>query len=129
MDKKGGVVGKPTLTSSVLNTIKHAIGFEPDYTIFDSDLRMHINSALMILDQLGAVKRASIQDSSDTWDDVLIPGIEIDSAQTYVFIRVKRLFDPPQTAALTSAYAEEIKMLETRIRIQAERKPDGENKL
>ena len=38
---------------SILNSVKKLLGLEPDYTPFDTDLIMHINSVIMILRQMG----------------------------------------------------------------------------
>ena len=38
---------------SILNTIKKMLGLDANYTTFDTDIIVHINSALMTLTQLG----------------------------------------------------------------------------
>ena len=58
---------------SILISIKKLLGIEEDYTHFDIDLIMHINSAFMVLNQLGVgpTEGFSISDETATWSDFI----------------------------------------------------------
>lgn len=104
---------------SILNSIKKALGIEPDYNHFDPELIMHINSVFSTLYQLGVGPKEAayhITDSSDTWDDFLSGKIDIDSVKTYVYLKVRVIFDPPQSYALES-FKQQIQELEWRLNV------------
>ena len=56
---------------SILTSIKKLLGMDADYTAFDTDVIIHINTALAILCQLGVGpdKGFRIRDDSATWQD------------------------------------------------------------
>ena len=102
--------------SSILNDTKRLLGIEPDVTDFDQELILHINSVMMILTQLGVAPRGfQIADSLDEWEDMNAEIEEIPAVKTYVFLRVRKLFDPP-TGGLLTASDETMKELEIRIK-------------
>lgn len=107
---------------SILTSIKKMIGPEEEVTDFDTDLIIHINSALMILTQLGVgpVGGFSITDSSATWNDFLGDESKIEAVKSYVYMKVKLMFDPPTNSALIEAMNQTIRELEFRINIEAE---------
>ena len=107
---------------SILTSIKKLLGIPEDYTQFDPDVIIHINSVLMILNQLGVgpSEGFSIQDSSAVWTDLVPDTRRIESIKSYVYLKVKLLFDPPQNSAVTSSYEKLIAELESRINIAAE---------
>lgn len=55
---------------SILTSIKKMLGIEENYTHFDADLVMHINSVFFILTQMGVGPSSgfTIQDKSGTWN-------------------------------------------------------------
>lgn len=102
------------MVESVLTSVKHAIGLTDDVTEFDQDLLIHINSALMVMHQLGALKKSvAITDSSTTWSDIQIP--ERDAVRTNVILRVRIAFDPPQSGFVQTAIEKQISELDWRI--------------
>jgi hypothetical protein len=79
---------------------------------------MHLNAALMVVDQLGIGPEGGIHvvDSSTTWDELVDPDTNIYNAvKTYVFLRVRILFDPPTTSFTISAVENQLKELEWRL--------------
>ena len=108
---------------SILISIKKLIGFDKAYTQFDTDLIIHINSILMVLNQngIGPDEGFAITGEMETWDDFI--GSESNNlagVKTYIYLKTKLIFDPPQSSALISAMKEEIKELEWRLNVQAE---------
>lgn len=90
---------------SILNSIKKLHGIEPADTSFDTDIIIHINSALMTLNQLGVgpLEGFYIESATETWDDY-VPNKFISKAiQSYVYIKVRLVFDPPASPTVVEA--------------------------
>lgn len=104
---------------SILTSIKKLLGISEDYTQFDIDIIMHINSTLMILNQIGVgpEKPASITDQMNTWQDTLGDIGNIEAVKSYIYLRVKLLFDPPVGSAL-EALNRQIAEYEWRLSVQ-----------
>ncbi len=102
---------------SILTSIKKLLGIAEDYTQFDVDLIIHINTVLSILGQIGVgdEKRYSVVDKSTTWDTLIGYESKLDMVKTYVYLKVKLLFDPPQSSAVMEAINRTISELEWRI--------------
>lgn len=102
---------------SILTSIKKLLGIADDYTQFDADLIIHINTVLSILGQIGVgdEKRYSVVDKSTTWDTLIGYESKLDMVKTYVYLKVKLLFDPPQSSAVMEAINRTISELEWRI--------------
>lgn len=106
---------------SILTSIKKLLGIEAAYTQFDTDIIIHINTVLMVLTQLGVGPQDgfSIKDDSATWEN-FIPGIPYEAAKSYVYLKVKLLFDPPLGTAVIDAINRQISELEWRLQVQAD---------
>lgn len=107
---------------SILDGTKNALGIESDYQAYDSDIMMHINSVFAILHQLGIGpdEGFEISDASTTWDDYLFDDMLLNQVPTYMYLRVRMLFDPPSTSFHLDAMKEQIQMFEWRINAQRE---------
>lgn len=105
------------MSESILDSTKKVLGIEPDYVAFDMDVMMHINSAFSTLNQLGLGPEEGymVQESSDEWGDFLNDDMRLNSVKTYVYLKVRILFDPPTTSFVLTAMQEQIKELEWRI--------------
>lgn len=111
------------MTESILTSIKKLLGPEESYEHFDSDIIMHINSVLMILTQLGIgpSEGFSISDKSKTWADFLGEDYaNLEGVKTYVYMKVKLIFDPPATAALIDSMSRLVDEFEWRLNVMAE---------
>lgn len=104
---------------SILTSIKKLLGIAKEYTHFDDDLIMHINSVLTILNQLGVgpLTGFSIKDETDTWSDFVEDTSQIEFIKTYVHLKVKLIFDPPLSSAVIESMNRTISELEWRISI------------
>lgn len=109
-------------TTSILDSIKKVLGLESDYTAFDPDILMHINSVFSTLNQLGIGPEAGfmIEDSTPTWDAFLGDNLKLNAVKSYVFLRVRMLFDPPQTSFTIDAMKTQIQELEWRLNVERE---------
>jgi hypothetical protein len=110
------------LTQSILESVKKNLGMHEDDTSFDQDVLTHINSVFADLSQLGLgpVEGYMIEGSEETWDSYLGGDPNLNSVKSYVYLRVRLLFDPPATSFLMSAMNEQIQKLEWRLNVQRE---------
>ena len=90
------------MQESILASIKKLLGITEEYTHFDADIIMHINSVFMILMQLGIgpANGFSITGDSEVWSDFLSDVAWLESVKSYVYLKVKLLFDPPQSGTV-----------------------------
>ena len=107
---------------SILTSIKKLLGIAEEYTQFDADLIMHINSVFSILTQLGVgpSNGFSIEDDSATWDEFIPEGQNVEIVKAYIHLKVKLLFDPPLTSAVIEAMNKNIGEFEWRLNVAAE---------
>lgn len=108
--------------NSILDSTKKKLGLAADYDVFDLDVVSHINSVFFNLHQLGVGPSMGfqIEDSDETWDSFLPPGIMLNAVKTYVYLKVKMLFDQPSTSYNLTSTEELIKELEWRINMMRE---------
>ena len=109
-------------TDSILTSVKKLLGITEECTDFDVDIIMHINSALMILTQLGVGPEEGfyIQDANDFWDDFVKDITKLEAVKTYVYMKVRLMFDPPSSSAVMDAMNRTISELEWRLNIAGE---------
>lgn len=117
---------------SILNSIKKLLGIAEDYDHFDSDIIMHINSVFTTLTQLGVGPEDgfSINDEAEKWEDFLPEERMIHSVKSYMFMKVKLMFDPPLSSAVIECTKEQIKEMEWRLQVavdSANTKSEEEN--
>lgn len=110
------------MDESILTSTKKILGIAEDYEHFDPDIILCINSVLSILTQLGVGPKTgfSIHDKTTKWGALLGRDGRLEMVKTYVHLRVKILFDPPQNASLANVLNEEAKEYEWRIMIAAD---------
>jgi len=105
--------------SSILNDTKKILGIEAEYTAFDTDITMHINSVFVTLNQLGIGPEFGFEilDENAQWEDFLgvDPDMRLNNIKTYIYLRVRLLFDPPTTGYLVDAMKEQIREHEWRL--------------
>lgn len=89
---------------SILTSIKKLLGIEHDYEHFDKDIIMHINAALMTLNQLGVGPKEGflITGDTETWDRFLGGFNNLEAVKTYVYLKVRMVFDPPSSSVMES---------------------------
>lgn len=112
-------------SDSILNSIKKLIGLDPDYTEFDTDLIIHINSVFLDLEQLGAGSQEGffIEGSTETWEDFLPDDpLVLNSIKSYMYLKVKKLFDPPTSSSAMDSLNSLIDRFEWRINVAIENK-------
>lgn len=108
---------------SILLSVKKMLGIEPDYKVFDQEIIMHINSVLMILEQLGVGQNAPfyISGEDETWGAFLSDDIHfLELVKSYIYLKVRLIFDPPTTGVLHEAMERQVKEFEWRLLVQAD---------
>ena len=112
---------------SILISIKKMLGITPDYTYFDTDLIIHINSVLAILTQIGvgSSEGFAIEDSTETWEDFVDDEKTIQFVKSYVYLKVKMLFDPSLSSAVIESSKGLINELEWRLMVAVD--PDEDD--
>lgn len=110
------------METSILTSTKKILGIAEDYTVWDLDIITHINSAFSDLTQLGVgpVTGFMINDPAQVWADFSDDDMQLNSVKTYIYLRVKLLFDPPSTSYAITAMEDQIEKLEWRLNIHRE---------
>lgn len=110
------------MAESILTSTKKILGFEADDTGYDVDILTHINSTFDTLEQMGIGpdEGFSIEDATPTWDDYLQGDPKFNSVKTYVYLKVRFLFDPPTTSFHLQAMKDQIEQLEWRLNTKRE---------
>lgn len=108
------------MIDSILNTIKKMLGIPVEDTAFDTDIIVNINSAFMVLNQLGVGPETvyHIEDSSAKWVDFLTDTVMYQAVKTYIYLKVKLVFDAPGTSFHLDAVKQQIAELEWRLCVQ-----------
>lgn len=112
-----------TTEQSILNSIKKLLGLNDAITVFDVDIIFHINTVFANLAQMGVGPKDSdgnnigyrITDANNVWTEFTNDDVLLENVKSYVYIKVKMVFDPPQSAALIDAYNSQAKELEWRL--------------
>ena len=119
INKKGGITVK-----SILTSIKLLLGITEDYEHFDNQIVAHINSVLMILTQLGVGPPDGfiVKDKSDTWNEFIPDGKNLELVKSYIHLKVKLLFDPPSSSVVMESTNRMINEFEWRLNAAAESK-------
>lgn len=111
------------MTNSILTSTKKVLQLADDYTAYDEDIMMHINSAFSILHQngIGPSNGFAIYGSTEVWSDFLgDDNLPLNDVKSYVFLFVKLIFDPPASAYGTAAQERQLDELIWRINVRRE---------
>lgn len=108
---------------SILTSIKKMLGITEEYEHFDQDIIMHINSVFTILTQLGVgpEKGFFITDKTNMWSEFIGDNTNIEAVKSYMYYKVKLLFDPPTSSSVTDAMNRAISEFEWRLNIIADK--------
>ena len=107
------------MEESILTSIKKLLGITEEYTHFDPDIIMHINSVFMVLTQLGVGPSEGfmIEDSSSIWEDYLENPTQLQMVKSYMGLKVRLLFDPPTSSAHMDCIKQQIAEFEWRLNV------------
>lgn len=115
-------MGKDITEHSILISVKKMLGIDKSYTPFDSEIVMHINGVLSTLTQLGIgpEKGFHISGESERWEDFMGKDDRLNDVRSYVYLRIRLLFDPPASGFGVTAIQEQLKELTWRINVTRE---------
>lgn len=118
-DENETVVVSNSESTSILNSVKKSIGIDPTYQQFDTDIVMHINSVFTVLNQLGIGPSTpySISGATETWSNFFGESPELELVKSYVAMKVRLIFDPPQNGSLLQALKDQIAEFEWRVNV------------
>lgn len=104
---------------SILKTIKSLLGPDDNYDVFDTEIVIFINGAISTLTQLGIgpPNGFRITGETETWEDFLGEYEDLESVKTYIYMKVRLVFDPPDNSTVMNAFQEACKELEWRLNI------------
>jgi hypothetical protein len=109
------------VAQSILTSTKKILGLPEQDTSFDIDIEMHINSVLAVLTQVGIGPDGFAIDGPDaTWDDFLGTDPVLNMAKTYVYLRVRLIFDTPTTSYAIDSMKAQIQEFEWRLNVHRE---------
>ena len=109
---------------SILTSIKKLLGVQKEHNHFDPEIIVHINSVIMGLTQMGVgpAEGFSIKDDVATWDEFIPDNNQFEAVKTYIYLKVRLVFDPPASATIIEAMNRSISELEWRLNANAESK-------
>lgn len=115
------------MSDSVLTTIKQMLGYDEDYEAFDTDIIVLINSAFLVLNQIdiGPDVPFTISDKTATWADFVSGDTNFEAIKTFIYLKVKVVFDPPTSSYVLDAYNKQMDEYLVRLRDQNEVNYDG----
>lgn len=107
---------------SILTSIKKLLGMTEDYTVYDDQIVIHVNSVFMILTQLGIGPEDgfAIKDKEAAWNDFVSDETKLELVKSYVYLKVKLLFDPPSNSSVIESINRQINEFEWRLNVKAE---------
>lgn len=110
------------MNDSILTTIKKLLGIAEDDASFDTDVIVHINMAINILLQLGVGPETgfSITGDSETWSDYISDMSKLEMVKTYIYLKVRLIFDPPSQSRVIESMENQLKELDFRLNVQVD---------
>ena len=118
MDNNSNIVENEN-NDSILNTIKKLLGINPENTDFDTDIIIHINSVFSTLRQLGIGNENGykITNSQNLWNEFIDDNKYLEEVKSYMYLKVRLLFDPPQNSFLVDSFKQSIDEYEWRFTV------------
>lgn len=115
------------MEDSILTSVKKMLGIAEDYDHFDQDIITFINNALMNLTQIGVgvADGLVITDETSKWNEFVLEKRRLGSIQSYVYMKVKLAFDPPQSSFTVESMKGLISEMEWRLNADAEASGKG----
>jgi len=113
------------MEQSILTSIKKLLGITDEYEAFDEDIKIHINSVFSVLNQLGVGPKAPfmITGKLETWDMFMktwkdnVDRTDIEMVKTYVYLKVRLIFDPPSNSNVYEAFVAQAAEYEWRLNV------------
>jgi hypothetical protein len=106
------------LEPSILKSTKKLLGIHESDPSFDVDILIYINSAFATLQELGVNNGAlvTVEDEGLDWNETTISPAALPTVKTYVYLKVRMLFDPAPTSFAITAMEKILEEQEWRLR-------------
>lgn len=113
---------------SILDSVKKNVGLGADYDVFDLSIKTHINTVFSTLAQIGIGPPLGfmIEDAEATWNSFLAAQPLLNAVKSYMYLKVRLLFDPPSSSFVLTSMEKQITELEWRLLV-AKEELDGYN--
>lgn len=110
------------MTDSILTSTKLTLGLDEAYEAFDQVILMHINSVFTTLAELGIgpTEGFAIENKDAEWSDFLGPSLRLNAVKSYMYLRVRVLFDPPTQGFVLTSMENQIQQMEWRLNVVRE---------
>lgn len=111
---------------SILNSCKTMLGIDPEETVFDQELIIHINSVFSVLHQIGVgtqdKSQFKIENETKTWTDFISGGDSdvIEMVKSFMYLKLRLIFDPPANSFAVTSFETQMKELEWRLNVEAD---------
>jgi hypothetical protein len=107
---------------SILKSTKKNLGIQVADASFDPDVMTHINSTLVIVKQLGLGPdpMVYVEDETQEWEALALTPEQLNICKTYLYLRVRMLFDPPTMGFLITAMQDQLTEFEHRLSMERE---------
>lgn len=107
---------------SILTSVKKMLGIAEEYEHFDPEIIMHINSVFNVLTQLGVGPPEGfyIEDDSAVWTDFIPESRKLNAVKSYIYMKVRLLFDPPTSSSVMESTNRLISELEWRLNLEGD---------
>ena len=114
-------------SESILETIKQLLGGNICGDAFDEEVIININSVMSILTQLGVGPKSGyyITGDGETWGDYIGDRQDIEMIKTYIYMKVRLIFDPPSNSFLTDSIKNFCSEFEWRLNVEIETPADS----
>ena len=101
----------------ILSSVKELLGISYEDESFDFEILMHINATLAILFQIGVEEAGDtpVIDITTTWRELFGDRTDLEMVKTYIYFKVKSMFDPPTNSAGLESLNRVMKEFEWRI--------------
>lgn len=111
------------MDQSILDDIKKLLGIDSEDTSFDTDIKIHINTTMLSLSQIGIgpLNDIIITSKDNTWHDFIgTSTINLEGVKTYIYLKTKLIFDPPTNSTTIQSIENSLKELEWRMMLAVE---------
>lgn len=114
-------------SESILSTVKKLLSLDPDYDAFDLDIVTYINTVIAQLHQLGLDDKDDfkITGAAETWDDYVEDPKLQSMAKSYMYVKIKPMFDPPSNSFLVDSLEKMATEMEWRITVMVDSLKEG----
>ena len=113
------------MPNTIMYTMRHLLVGDVDDDSFDMDIITHVSYVVSELAQLGLETGDDfIFDASTTWSDLTssLPAKYANLVQSYVYLKVKLMFDPPANSFLVNSMQKLLDEATFRISVATETK-------